>query len=261
MGQTLSPDLRRLAGISDKTVKVWDTRDGQETLALEGHTNNVKCVAVSPDGTRLASGDGSRSGPSRLEARPVPGVVKVWDAQTGREILSLPGHACCVLRVVFSPDGKRLASASEDLMVKVWDAQTGRELLSLTPKERQVGTVPAASVAFSPDGKRLAGLTGDPAVKVWDAESGQELLSLQGGARGVAFSPDGKRLASVGLGVKVWDAQTGQELLSLKANLTDTFRQGLASVVTFSRDGNRLGRFFGDGDVTIWDATPLPEKP
>ena len=75
--------------------------------------------------------------------------MKVWDAQTGQELLTLKGHSGRVKSVAFSPDGKRLASASWDETVKVWDAQTGQELLSLKERWRN-------SVAFSPDGKRLA---------------------------------------------------------------------------------------------------------
>ena len=57
-------------------------------------------------------------------------TVKVWDAQTGQELLSFKGTSAYVSSVAFSPDGKRLASASWAATVKVWDAQTGQELLS-----------------------------------------------------------------------------------------------------------------------------------
>src|SRR5204863_1388336 len=128
------------------------------------------------------------------------------------------------------------------------------------------------SVAFSPDGKRLAS-TSSPAaldssfveVKVWDAHTGQELLSLKGHTgrvNSVVFSPDGNRLVSgSGSGyladrlgeVKIWDVQTGHELLTLKGG-------GYLDGVSFSPDGHRLASDMG-GKVTIWDATPLPEKP
>jgi WD40 repeat protein len=88
------------------------------------------------------------------------GEVKVWDVQTGRELLTLQGHSGVINSVAFSPDGKRLASASRDQTVKVWDAQTGQELLSLKGS--------GVSVAFSPDGHWLASNPGGK-VMIWDA--------------------------------------------------------------------------------------------
>jgi WD40 repeat protein len=157
-----SPDGQRLAtGGCWRTAKVWDARTGQELLYLKGNPIDVTSVCFSPDGKRLATGSG---GGVDTHYKPLPGEVKVWDAQTGQEVLALKGHTGAILTsVCFSPDGKRLASASSYLRlegtkiksdwgeVKVWDAQTGQEILSL---EGQTGAV--HSVAFSPDSKRLA---------------------------------------------------------------------------------------------------------
>ena len=129
-------------------MKVWDAQTGQVLLNLKGHTEQVRGVAFSADGNRLASASDDNT-------------VKVWDAQTGQELFSFrigPSSG-----VAFSPDGKRLATASGRWQgrptgwdgvpgdVKVWDTQTGQELLSL---KGFAGPYP--SLAFSPDGKRLA---------------------------------------------------------------------------------------------------------
>ena len=77
--------------------------------------------------------------------------------------------------MAWSPDGKRLATGSDDKTAKVWDAASGQELLTLRGHDRAV-----ESVAWSPDGKRLATGSDDKTAKVWDAASGQELLTLRG---------------------------------------------------------------------------------
>src|SRR5262249_47367131 len=155
--------------------------------------------------------------------------IKVWDTQTGQELLSLKEGT----RVIFSPDGKRLAGgATRDHTVRIWDAQTGQPLRSLTVRHGNAD--PGFSLAFSPNGKRLAtaSTTWDNTknayvageVKVWDAQTGQELLALQGDINTLclAFSPDGKRLAGAeDKTVKIWDAQTGQELLTFKGDTSN----------------------------------------
>jgi hypothetical protein len=150
----------------------------------------------------------------------------------------------------FSPDGRRLASASGDNCVKVWETATGQELLCLKGHTDRV-----FGVAFSPDGKQLASAGADGAVRIWDAVTGRELFCLRGHTgwiAGAAFSPDGRRLASAGLNdtVRIWDTGTGQEVLALKHG-------GPVMGVAFSQDGYRLASAGLDGTVKVWDATDL----
>jgi WD40 repeat protein len=94
--------------------------------------------------------------------------VRVWDAATGQETLSLKGHTDAVLSVAYSPDGHRIASASKDRTVKVWDTATGLETLSLKGHTDAVINV-VMSVAYRPDGQQIASASFDRTVKVWDA--------------------------------------------------------------------------------------------
>ena len=170
--------------------------------------------------------------------------MKVWDAQTGQELLTLKDTYGSV---AFSPDGKRLASSSVDgRTVKVWDAQTGQELLSCKGHNGQIN-----SVAFSPDGKRLASAGWDRMVHVWDAQTGQELLTYKGHSgmiRSVAFSPDGTRLASASHG---WDRQgLGCDHQSGSPHLRRT-RPAVSGAWSSARTANAWPALLG----TIWRRT------
>jgi WD40 repeat protein len=144
----------------------------------------------------------------------------------------IDGHLLSVNSVVFSPDGKTLASAS-GMTVKVWDPEPGvlRQML-----EGHLSCV--YTISFSLDGKTLASASDDGIVKLWDVGLGVELQTLKGYSGKVtslAFSPDGKTLASAsGMTVKLWDAASGAVQRTLKDHSDPV------SVVAFSPDGSYL---------------------
>jgi WD40 repeat protein len=221
---------------NDDTIKVWDTKSGQEVLTLKGHTHFVQGVSWRPDGQRLASASWDKT-------------VRVWDARTGKESLTLRGHRSHVHGVSWSPDGQRLASASDDQTMRVWDARTGQEVLLL---KGHTGGVRA--VVWSPDGGRLASASTDRTVGLWDTQTGQEARAFRGHTNwvyGVSWSPDGRRLASGSADgtIQVWDAHTGQAKRKLQGSGGVSFQAG----PSWSPDGKRLAGS-GVGTLKVWDA-------
>jgi WD40 repeat protein/transcriptional regulator with XRE-family HTH domain len=226
-----SPDGRQLATASyANTTKLWDTAGGQELRSFQ--TGPVDQLVFSPDGTRLAT-----------SFTDLP-VAKLWDTDTGEQLLSLSGHKAGINSIAFSPDGARLATASADGVSVVWDATAGEALLTLSGHDGAV-----LSVAFSPDGTRLVSGSDDGTSRVWDATTGQPLLSVPTvEAARAYFSPDGTRIATVGrdFTVRIWDATTAQPLLVLSGH------SGQVSDLAFSPDGARLATASYDGTARIW---------
>jgi WD40 repeat protein/serine/threonine protein kinase len=286
-----SPDGRLLATASkDQTAKLWDAAAGRDLLTLRGHSSEISSVCWSPDSKQLATASGDKN-------------AMVWDAATGRMLFTLKGHPMplallgartlgllgsaqaqtpCLassalypgtshsdglFSVSWSPDGKLLATVSEDGTAKVWNAATGWELSLLDAHTNRV-----LCLSWSPDGKLMATGSEDGTAKTWDPIRGKEQLTLRAhpsgvwnlnwsrkghpsGVWSVSWSPDGKRLAT-GSGdgtAKQWDISNGGERLTLKGHTAEV------SSVSWSPDGKWLATGSQDGTAKLWDASSSRE--
>ncbi|TFK19343.1 hypothetical protein FA15DRAFT_697596 [Coprinopsis marcescibilis] len=139
-------------GSSDKLVRIWDSVRGNVLGTMEGHTEGVSCVAVSPGGDLIASGSSDKT-------------IRVWSAEAPYGLIrEIRGHDHAIRSLTFSPDGTRIISASDDHTVGIWGARDGVEIKRLRGHKDVV-----LSAVVSSEGKRIVSV-GKDGMREWDGE-------------------------------------------------------------------------------------------
>jgi hypothetical protein len=225
---------------------------GREVRTLGGHLAGVTCLAFSPDGKRLASGDDYYNATGAYHGR-----VRVWDPTTGRLVHELHGPAGAVQAVAFTPDSRTLLVASNG--VHFWDADTGRLLGGLAFKRPPRALPRVWSLALSADGKVLATADGAGPVCLWEVATRRQICSLPAQFTGyrAALTPDARFLAVGTKGaVRLYDWALGEEAPAL------TGQRGLVTTVLFSPD--RRSVVSGSNWETsclVWDIGGVIDRP
>jgi WD40 repeat protein len=274
-----------LTGSDDRSARLWDARTGALKHTLQ-HTHWVRGVAISPDGSMLAT-------------NALDDELVVWDAVTGKPIFRLPGHGSMGGRreVRFTPDSKRLLSYGDDRYVRVTDLATGKAVLEFPlqpsgiqlPDENQSGLDRAREemilnltfwcAAFTPAGDRFV-LQTNQKYHLFDVAKGKEVLVFPSVGEGFShrppISPDGKYLVSAAPGKPIQEKSTDGRVNIRESKDHFLTRFDLATglpvkainvpcsgfrSVAYSPDGTRLAVVErvegGPGRVSIRDAVSL----
>ena len=235
---------------SDSSAFLWDLLNRTQAQTYTGHSNWTWAADFNDDGTLVASG----AGPLSLPASPedLDATVRIYDTESGEQLMILEGHTNTVDSVRFEPDGVHLLSSSWDGTIRRWDLNSGEEV--------QRYEVPDASVymiELMPNGTQFISASSDAMLRLWDIESGEVLREYSGHAshvNGVHISQDGTRMVSAAgwfdgsdPTVRLWDVESGELLRTFEGHTE------IVNYAQISPDMDFIISTSWDDTVRMWD--------
>ncbi|WP_231949839.1 NB-ARC domain-containing protein [Alloactinosynnema sp. L-07] len=213
-----------------------DLPDPALRRTLTAHTKMVRALAVSPDGSRIASASDDNT-------------VRIWDTASEEVLAVARNQSSSVSILVAGPDGSWFASANDAHVVQIWDAITAEVRRSFTGHE-----LPVRALVTAPDGSWLASAGDDRQIRIWDTSTTTARWVLHGhrdAIRCLAVAPDGTWLASASADhtVRVWDTSTGRNRFTLAEHT------GAVHALAVAPDGSWLASASADHTVRVWDTS------
>lgn len=225
-----------VSGCDDNTIKIWGVKDGKLLRTLQGHTDIVTSVAISPDGKYIVSGSGKRDG-----------TIKVWKLINSNLINTIKGHSLLISSTAITPDGKYIVSGGWDNKIKIWELESGSLVKEFEEHEGNLNKEKEGfvnSVAISPDGKYIVSGSGDNTIKVWRLEDGSWVRTLnghEGPILSVAISHGGKYIVSGSSDgtIRIWRMNDGKLLATCMVDRNGNWAIGSPNGYWDANEGGR----------------------
>lgn len=248
-----------ISGGNDRIITLRNLKTGKIIRTFNEHSGSIYALCISSDGQTLISGSRDTT-------------IKIWHLHTidtyksnstnrliGDGLIdSFIGHSDSINAVAITPNGKIIASGSEDNTIKLWDLNTGECLATLEGHEAGV-----RAIAISPDGQLLVSGSADNTIKLWQLPSVENepicpdpiytLTGHSGDVKCLSISRDGQILASGSHDktIKLWHLETGE----LKTTLVEHWRE--VNHIVISPDGRNLISCSGDETIQVWNLETL----
>ena len=217
---TFSTDGNRIIFANDTVIKVVDATTSEELLSLFGYSDWINLLVVSPDGKKIVSSSYHtlvnvgyatyEDAADEEEMAVTENKIIIWDAITGKKLLSFPAHSNRINSISFSPDGKQFVTTSFDRDIKIWDVETGEEKKNMQWEMNSV----SRDAVFTPDGNKVVSGHLSGLIKIWDVQTGEKIKEWEAHNSeivSIAVSQDGQRIVSTSKDatMKIWNLESG----------------------------------------------------